>query len=90
MGVGLTNGLVLATLLGLATLVFFHNAKLAIVVGLALVTNIFIAAVGGILAPLALEKMGRDPAVSSSVFVTFLTDFFGFLTVLILAALTLR
>jgi magnesium transporter len=34
--------------------------------------------------------MGRDPAVSSSVFVTFLTDFFGFLTVLILAALILR
>ncbi len=89
-GVGLTNGVVLATLLGLATLVFFHNGKLAIVVGLALVTNIFIAAIAGILAPLALEKMGRDPAVSSSIFVTFLTDFSGFLAVLILAALILR
>jgi magnesium transporter len=89
MGVGLTNGLVLATLLGAATLAFFHNGKLAIVVALALVTNVFIAAVAGILAPLALEKMGRDPAVSSSVFVTFMTDFSGFLAVLILAALIL-
>ncbi len=88
--VGLTNGVVLATLLGLATLFVFHNGRLAIVVGLALVTNIFIAAIAGILAPLALEKMGRDPAVSSSIFVTFLTDFSGFLAVLILASLILR
>ena len=45
------------------------------------------SAVGGILAPLALEKMGRDPAVSSSIFVTFLTDFAGFFSVLLIAAL---
>jgi magnesium transporter len=90
MGVGLTNGLALAVLLGLATFAFFHNAKLAVVVGLALVTNIFIAAVSGILAPLALERMGRDPAVSSSIFVTFLTDFSGFLAVLLLAMLILH
>jgi magnesium transporter len=88
--VGLTNGVALATLLGLATLAFFHNGRLAVVVGLALMTNIFIAAIAGILAPLALEKMGRDPAVSSSIFVTFLTDFSGFLAVLILASLILR
>ena len=44
---------------------------------------------GGILAPLALERMGRDPAVSSSVFVTFLTDFMGFFALLGIAALIL-
>jgi magnesium transporter len=90
MGVGITHGLVLASLLGTATLMVFHNIKLALVVGLALMTNIFIAAVAGILAPLALERIGRDPAVSSSIFVTFLTDFSGFLAVLILAALILN
>ena len=88
-GVGLTNGLVLAIFMGVAVFAFYHNIRLSLTVGLALIANIFIAALGGILAPLALEKMGRDPAVSSSIFVTFLTDFVGFLAVLALAALIL-
>ena len=88
-GVGLTNGLVLALVMGVAVFGFYHNIRLSLTVGLALIANIFIAALGGILAPLALEKMGRDPAVSSSIFVTFLTDFVGFLAVLALAALIL-
>ncbi len=88
--VGLTNGVCLALVMGLATFVFYHNAKLAITVGAALIINIFTAALGGILAPLALEKMGRDPAVSSSVFVTFLTDFMGFFAVLLIAALLMH
>jgi magnesium transporter len=92
--VGLVNGVCLALVMGGATYMFFgekdHHDKLAIIVGLALVANIFTAAVGGILAPLALEKMGRDPAVSSSIFVTFLTDFTGFFAVLLIAALLLH
>ena len=40
----------------------------------------------GIFAPLLLERMGRDPAVSSSIFVTFLTDFTGFFAVLLIAS----
>lgn len=92
--VGLVNGLCLALVMGGATYLVFgpedQHGKLAIIVGLALVTNIFTAAVGGILAPLALEKMGRDPAVSSSIFVTFLTDFTGFFAVLLIAALLLN
>ncbi|PIB91516.1 magnesium transporter [Caulobacter sp. FWC2] len=87
--VGLMNGLSLALVMGLATFLFYHNARLAFTVGAALIINIFTAALGGILAPLALEKMGRDPAVSSSVFVTFLTDFMGFFAVLLIAALLL-
>jgi magnesium transporter len=94
LSVGLVNGLCLALLLGGATYLLFgpddHHGKLAITVGLALVANIFMAAVGGILAPLALEKMGRDPAVSSSIFVTFLTDFTGFFAVLLIAALLMN
>mgnify|MGYP000336001940 CR=1 FL=1 len=92
--VGLVNGLCLALVMGAATYLIFgpedQHGKLAIIVALALVTNIFTAAVGGILAPLALEKMGRDPAVSSSIFVTFLTDFTGFFAVLLIAALLLH
>ncbi len=88
--VGLTNGICLAVVMGMATFFFYHNAKLAITVGAALIANIFTAALGGILAPLALEKMGRDPAVSSSIFVTFLTDFMGFFAVLLIAALLMQ
>jgi magnesium transporter len=84
--VGLLNGVCLALLMGAATFAFYHNVRLAVTVGLALMANIIVAALGGILAPLALEKMGRDPAVSSSVFVTFLTDFMGFFAVLMIAA----
>ncbi len=91
--VGLVNGSALALVMGTATYLFFgvqdHHGALAIIVAAALVANIFTAAVGGILMPLALEKMGRDPAVSSSIFVTFLTDFTGFFAVLLIASLIL-
>jgi magnesium transporter len=85
--VGVMNGLTLALVMGAAVYLFYGNPRLSATVALALVANIFTAAVGGILAPLALEKMGRDPAVSSSIFVTFLTDFAGFFSVLLIAAL---
>ncbi|HEX6865947.1 MAG TPA: magnesium transporter [Caulobacteraceae bacterium] len=51
--------------------------------------NLFAASVAGILVPLALDRLGRDPAVSSPVLVTFVTDFMGFLSFLGLAALIL-
>lgn len=89
LGAGIINGLIVALAMGAAVIFFYHNWKLALTVGLALVANIFIAAVGGILIPLGLEKIGRDPAVSSSIFVTFLTDFMGFFAVLAIAAMIL-
>lgn len=89
MGVGLLNGGVLALVMGLAVAAFFHDPKLAMTVGLALITNLFAAAVAGILMPLALHRLGRDPAVSSAVFVSFVTDFIGFLSFLGFAALIL-
>ncbi|MBN9320424.1 MAG: magnesium transporter [Caulobacterales bacterium 68-7] len=85
--VGLINGLALAAVMGAAVFAIYHKPLLALTVSLALIVNTFIAALGGILAPLALEKMGRDPAVSSSIFVTFLTDFSGFFAVLLIATL---
>jgi magnesium transporter len=83
------NGLALALVMGAATFFVYHNPRLAITVGLALVANVFTAGLGGILAPLVLERMGRDPAVASPILVTFLTDFMGFFAVLAIAALIL-
>jgi magnesium transporter len=86
---GTLNGVGLAVAMGLAVLAFYHNGKLALTAALALVVDLFVAAVGGILAPLILERLGRDPAVSSSIIVTFLTDLMGFFSVLAIAAVIL-
>jgi magnesium transporter len=89
LAVGLLNGAAMGGLLALATWLMWHDARLAFVVGLAVLANFFVAALGGILAPIVLDRAGRDPAVSSSVVVTFMTDFFGFLALLGIAALIL-
>ena len=89
MVVGLANGGVLAILMGAGVYAVFRDPWLSLTIGLALVINLFVAAVAGVLAPMALDKLGRDPAVSSAVFVTFITDFMGFLAFLGLAALIL-
>ena len=87
---GLLNGSVLALLMGAAVLVLFQDSRLALTVGLAIVANFFVAALAGILAPIILDRLGRDPAVSSSVLVTFATDFMGFLALLGIASVIMR
>jgi magnesium transporter len=89
MMVGLLNGAALALVTGLVIFVLFHDLRLSGVFGLALMINLFVAALAGAIVPLTLDRMGRDPAVSSSVFVTFVTDFTGFFAFLGLAALIL-
>ena len=87
--VGLFNGAAIGLLLGGGLYLWQHDFRLSLVVFLAIIANLFVAALGGIMAPIILERLGRDPAVSSSVVVTFMTDFFGFLALLGIAALIL-
>jgi magnesium transporter len=89
LAVGLFNGAAMGGLLGLGSYFLWHNPRLSVVVALAIIANFFVAALGGILAPIVLDHFGRDPAVSSSVVVTFMTDFFGFLALLGIASLIL-
>jgi len=89
MTVGVLNGAALALVTGGVLYLLFRDVRLALAFGLALVINLFVAALAGALIPLALDRVGRDPAVSSSVFVTFVTDFTGFFAFLGLAALIL-
>ena len=89
LGVGVVNGATLAAIMSVAVFLWFHDLRLSLTVGLALIVNVSIAAVVGTLVPLTLDRLGRDPAVSSSVFVTFVTDFMGFLSFLGLAAVIL-
>jgi magnesium transporter len=86
---GLLNGCAFAILMGVVAGFWFHGAVLGLVIGLAMVINLFAAAVAGILIPLTLDKMGYDPAVSSVVFLTTVTDCVGFFSFLGLATLLL-
>jgi len=85
--VGLLNGLAFAVLTGLAAYVWFKVPDLGIVIGLAMLCNLVAAALGGILIPLVLERLRADPAVSSGVFVTTVTDVVGFFSFLGIATL---
>ena len=87
--VGLFNGLIFALLVGSAALLWFGPGQLGLVIGAAMVINLTAAALGGILVPLLLDRLGLDPAVSSSVFVTMVTDVVGFFAFLGLAVLVL-
>ena len=82
---GMVNGVLFALLLALAAGLWFRSEGLAIAIGLAVCINFTCAALAGILVPLTLRRIGADPAVSSSVFVTFITDVVGFLSFLGLA-----
>ena len=88
--VGLINGLLFATIIGAVVLFWFGIETLGIVIALAMVCNFLAAALAGILIPLALVRFGFDPAVSSGVFVTMVTDVVGFFAFLGLASLWLR
>ncbi|WP_294339439.1 magnesium transporter [uncultured Sphingomonas sp.] len=82
-----SNGTALGVLVGAGAYLWFGNASLAIVFGLALFINNIVAGLAGVLVPVTLDRMDVDPAVASSVFVTTCTDSLGFFTFLGLAAL---
>ena len=85
--VGLLNGLAFAVITGVAAYAWFKVPGLGIVIGLAMICNLVAAALGRILIPLALHRLGRDPAVASSPFVTTVTDVVGFFSFLGIATL---
>lgn len=89
LSIGVVNGIVLAVVVGVAVALWFDNSALGGVMGAAMLVNMIVAGLAGILVPLILEKMNIDPALASSVFVTTITDVVGFLSFLGLAALLL-
>ena len=85
--IALSNGAMLALLIGVGTYVFFGNRDLSIVIGMAMVINNVIAGLSGVIVPVTLDRLDIDPAVSSAVFVTMMTDCMGFFSFLGLALL---
>jgi magnesium transporter len=87
--VGGLNGLIFALVMGAAVVAWYGDWGLAAVIGAAMICNLLAAALAGTLIPLGLQKFGIDPAVSSTVFLTTVTDVIGFLAFLGLATLFL-
>ncbi|MCP8889670.1 magnesium transporter [Sphingomonas faeni] len=81
------NGVMLGALIGCGTYLIFHNQNLSIVIAAAMLTNNIVAGLSGVLVPVTLDKFRIDPAVSSAVFVTTMTDTMGFFSFLGLASL---
>ena len=76
---------VFAIVMGIAVVAWYHDWRLGAVIGAAMICNLIAAALAGTLIPLGLQKFGVDPAVSSTVFLTTVTDVIGFLAFLGLA-----
>jgi magnesium transporter len=88
--VGLANGFGCGIVAALVVWAWKGSPGLGVVIGAAMVINMFVAATAGTLIPLGLRALKVDPALASSVFITTLTDVFGFLSFLGLATVLLR
>ena len=87
--VAVLNGTMWGLVVGLFAVVMYWNVSLGLVMSAAVMLNLMVAATSGVLVPLGLHAIGRDPAHGSSVLVTFMTDAMGFFLFLNLAAIFL-
>jgi len=87
--VGVINGFAFAILMGGIAWFWFSDLALGLVIGAAMIVNLIVASLAGLLIPLGLDRAGIDPAIGSSVIVTTVTDVIGFLCFLGLAGLVL-
>ena len=87
--VSILNGFIFAGLASALSFLWFDDVDIAIVMAVAMFANLIVAGLSGTIVPLGLLRLGVDPAVASSVFITTITDVVGFFVFLGLAALYL-
>lgn len=87
--VGLLNGLIFAFVTGLAAYLWYKDLHLSVIFGLAMIFTLLMAGLSGVLIPIFLEKIGVDPAISSVIILTTITDVTAFATFLGLATMFL-
>ncbi len=94
LAIAVLNGLVWGGMAGLVAWLLYRDTPYGVLLGatmmLAMVLNLLVGALIGVLVPMVLERVGRDPAIGSSVLLTFSTDSMGFLIFLGLATLMFR
>ncbi|PJE76575.1 magnesium transporter [Candidatus Uhrbacteria bacterium CG10_big_fil_rev_8_21_14_0_10_48_16] len=86
---GLVNGFIVGALVALIVIIFDGDLLIALILGLAMITNLVVSATFGTIVPLIMKRLGKDPATSATIFITTATDVLGFLFFLGLATLLL-
>lgn len=80
--VGVINGVLFSVLIGVIASFWFGNNDLGLVIAVAMICNMIVAGLAGTLIPVSLHRLGADPAIASTVFLTTVTDVVGFVTFL--------
>ena len=89
LAISLLNGVVWGGIAGTFAYLLYHSVALGLVMTSAMLLNLVVGALVGMIVPLAMQKLGRDPAIGSSVLLTFTTDSMGFFIFLGLATVFL-
>ncbi len=87
--VGVLNSMLWALIVALVAVAWFHNLALGLIIAIAMMINLVFAALAGVVIPVAVRRLGIDPALASGVALTTVTDVVGFLAFLGLATLFL-
>ncbi len=87
MMVGAMNGLLWAVVVGLVAFFWYQNTSLALIVAFAMVINLLVSSIAGVLLPITFDRLGIDPALAGGVALSTITDVIGFMSILGLAAL---
>ena len=87
--VGLLNSYLWASVIGVLSSYWFDNYLIGVVIGIAMIANLFFAALSGVLVPIILKKIGADPALGGGVILTTITDVIGFFSFLALGTIFL-
>ena len=80
--IGILNGVIFAIISAFIVQLWFNDLQLSLIISISMILNMIVAGLFGILVPVSLKRMNIDPAISSSVFVTTITDVVGFLSFL--------
>ncbi len=80
--IGILNGIIFAIISSLVVQIWFNDIQLSLIISISMILTMIVAGLFGILVPVTLKKMNIDPAISSSVFVTTITDVIGFVSFL--------
>lgn len=88
-GAGFVNGLLNGFLVAFIVLIKDKDAKIAFILATAMIINLIVAAIFGTMVPLVMQKLGKDPAASATIFITTATDVLGFMAFLGIATLIL-
>lgn len=87
--IAVLNGVIWAVVVGGISYLWFSDPIISAVLGAAMIANLFAAALSGVAIPLAMKRLGIDPALAGSVVLTTVTDVVGFMSFLGLATIFL-